>query len=627
MSGNGIFGIGSSALLAYQRALQVTGHNIANVGTEGYSRQRVELAALSPATAGAASPGSGVRPVAVNRVMDGFVESWLGMNASAAAYERTYAQFASHLDNILADPVTGLTPALNSFFAAMSDVASDPTSTAARQNLLAEAESLLDRFAQLDRRIGEQRALANGAATDTVEEINQLAGGIAALNRQIVEARGRGNLPADLLDRRDQLVRDLADRVSVNTMEESDGSLNVYVGRGQGLVVGTHASQLIARSAAGGDRLEVGIRNGSTFVPITDSLSGGRLGALLDLGPDLLDESANALGRVAIALTDQFNELHAAGMDLTGALGGVFFSRPEPRVSGNPSNTATGVPALTIADIGELGTSDYQLRFDGSAWNVRRVADGALVATAPEGGSVDFDGLTLNLASVTGAVAGDTFALQPTRVARDLAVAISDPRAVAAALPVRSSASADNAGQAHFVDLSVTGASDPALLTEVTIVFSGGEYLVNGDPVPLDPSGDTTISVNGWTAVLRGTPADGDTFTVRDNIGGVGDNRGALALAGLAGMRVLSGGTATLSDSYAELVVDVGVKTRRAQINADVQEKMLHDARAHRDSISGVNLDEEAANLLRYQQAYQAAAQVIAVAGSMFDTLIAAVRR
>jgi len=629
VSGGGLFGIGVSGLIAYQRALQVAGHNIANVGTDGYSRQRVDLEARPPTTGGVGATGSGVATTGIDRVADRFVEFRLVNSTSAEAFHRTYAEFASQIDNLLADAEAGLAPALDEFFAATQEVASDPTSTAARQQLIGAGEGLVARFAQIQQSIDDQQRIANGRIGGTVLEINQLAESVAELNERIVIAGGQATgAPNDLLDQRDRLVRQLAERISVTTLEQSDGSINVYAGRGQALVVGTQATPLSAEpSAYDPSRIEIGFRNGATFIPVTDTLSGGTLGALLDVRDGLLDPAGNALGRVALGVTDLFNATHARGMDLNGALGTDFFGRPDPQVIRHQGNTATGAPALTVTNVSGLTLSDYELRFDGTDWNLRRLNDGQQLASIAPGATFAFDGLSIDLAGITGGATGDRFLLRPTQVAGDLTVRIQDPRAIAAALPVRAAAAAANAGTGAVGGISVIDPTNAQLRAPVDVQFTGGNFVAGAVSVPLDPSGETTIDINGWRLVVRGTPADGDVFSVRDNSGGVGDNRNALELAGLADLRALGGGTASLGESYAELVADVGVKTRRAQINGEVQGHLLGEATAQRDAISGVNLDEEAADLIRFQQAYQASAQVIAVAGSMFESLFEALRR
>ena len=629
MSGSGLFGIGVSGLLAYQRALQVAGHNIANVGTDGYSRQRLELEARPPSTGGVAAIGNGVSTTGVDRVADRFVESRLVSSTSAEAFHRTYAEFAGQIDNLLADADAGLAPALDDFFAATQEVASDPTSTAARQQLIGAAEALVARFDQIQQSIDDQQRIANGRIGGTVLEINQLAQNVAELNERIIVASGQATgAPNDLLDQRDLLLRQIAERVSITTLEQSDGSINVYAGRGQALVVGTEATALSAEpSAYDPARIEIGFRNGATFIPVTDTLSGGTLGALLEVRDGLLDPAGNALGRVALGVTELFNEAHGRGMDLNGALGADFFARSDLKVMAHQNNAATGAPSLAVTDVSGLTPSDYELRFDGSNWNLTRLRDGQQLASLAPGATFAFDGLAIDLAGIAGGAAGDRFLLRPTQIAGDLSVRIQDPRAIAAALPVRAAAAPANTGTGAVGGLNVIDATNVQLRAQVDIQFTGGNFVAGAVSVPLDPSGETTIDINGWRLVVRGTPADGDTFSVRDNAGGVGDNRNALALAGLADLRMLGGGTASLGESYAELVADVGVKTRRAQINAEVQGDLLGDATAQRDAISGVNLDEEAADLIRFQQAYQASAQVIAVAGSMFESLFDALRR
>lgn len=628
MSGSGIFGIGTSGLLAYQRALQTTGHNIANVGTEGYSRQRVDINARLPQSSGFGSMGTGVTIGGIDRIADKFVEMRLIGHTADEAYQRIFAEFSSQVDNLVADPEAGMAPAIDNFFNALQEVASDPTSTAARQQLLSEGQALAGRFALVEARIDDLRQLSDGRISTTVDEINQLTDGIAELNEQIVVAKGNsGHPPNDLLDSRDRLVRELAERVSVTTLEQSDGSLNVYAGTGQSLVVGIDATQLYAeQSTLDPDQLEIGLRNGATFVPITNSITGGELGGLLDVRQSVLDPASLQLGRIAVGVTEQVNQVHANGMDLNGALGGDFFGRPAPQVIGGTGNTATGLPAVSLTDAGALEASDYELRFDGTNWALRRLSDGQQLASLPPGSSHAFDGLSVDLSGIAGPATGDRFLLQPVRVSSDLEVLVTDPADVAAALPVRAQAAATNAGDGTVESLAVTDPTDPNLRNPADVTFTGGNFVSGAVVVPLDPSGETTIDVNGWQLVVRGTPADGDVFSVADNTGGIGDNRNALDLASIADLRFMGNGTATLGESYGELVSDVGVKTRRAQVNAEVQSQLLGESRAQREAVSGVNLDEEAANLIKFQQAYEASAQVIAAAGTMFDSLLAAMR-
>lgn len=551
---SGVFGIGTSALLAYQRAIQVTGQNIANVGQEGYSRQRIDLATRNPQFNGAGWYGQGVDVSGVSRITDQFVQRQVLDNSAGAARQQVFYQYAQRADSLLADPEAGLAPVLQQFFAAVQDVANDPTSTAARQVLLSEGEALADRFAFLQRRMDEQRQVVEGQIGAAVEEINGLASSIASLNQQIVEGLGQsgGAPPNDLLDQRDSLVERLSELVSVQTLPQDDGSLNVMIGTGQNLVMGNRATSLSAQAfGADASRTEIAVVNPSSVVPVTDIISGGELGALLDVRREILDPVQNALGRTAVGLALSFNELHRQGVDLDGVAGGDFFRLPEGQVLTGLGNSATGAPTLAYTDAAALTTADYRASFDGVEWRLTRVGSTTPLATSAPGGTLAADGFELDLSGIVGAAAGDSFDIRPTRTAAaGLGVAITDPRAFAAALP------------------------------------------------PASP-GDSVV----------------------------GDNRNALALAGIGNARVLANGTTSISSSYSELVANVGVRTRQAQLSAEAQGRMLDASRAQREAVSGVNLDEEASNLLRYQQAYAAAAQVIATAGTLFDTLLGAVRR
>lgn len=551
---SGVFGIGTSALLAYQRALSVTGQNIANVGNDGYSRQRIDLAVRNPQFSGAGWYGQGVDVVGVSRIADQFVQRQVLDNTSGSARQQVYYQYAQRADNLLADAEAGLAPVLQQFFAAVQDVANDPTSTAARQVLLSQGEALADRFAFLQRRLDDQRQVVEGQIGAAVDEINGLAAGIAALNQKIAEGIGQsgGATPNDLLDQRDAMIEQLSGLVAVQTLAQGDGTVNVMIGNGQNLVMSSTATVLTAQPlGADPSRTEIAVVNPGSTVGITDLISGGELGALLDVRRELLDPAQSALGRTAVGLALSFNELHRQGVDLDGAAGGDFFRVPQGEVLVGRGNSATGAPALTFTDAAALTAGDYRASFDGVEWRLTRTGSSTPLATAAPGGTLAADGFELDLSGIAGATAGDSFDVRPTRTAAaGLGVAITDPRAFAAALP------------------------------------------------PATPG----------TSV-------------------VGDNRNALALADLSSERVLANGTTSISASYTELVANVGVRTRQAQLSAEAQGRMLEASRAQRESISGVNLDEEAANLLRYQQAYAAAAQVIATAGTMFDTLLMAVRR
>jgi flagellar hook-associated protein 1 len=619
---SGILGIGVSGLQAYQRGLSVTGHNIANAATEGYSRQRMELTARNPQFGVNGYFGTGVQVSGVNRVFDQFVENQLRSATSASQQSSVLYDYARRVDSLLANSDSGLAPALQSFFAAVQDVSNDPTSNAARQMMLSEGESLAERFRFIDERLEEQRGLINGQIGATVTEINSLAQALADVNQSIVSTVGRGGpVPNDLLDQRDTLVRELAERVNVSVNEQDDGALNIFIGNGQSLVLGSRASSLTT-GAFGEDprQVSVGFQSGSSTVDISRFMTGGRLGALLEVRGSVLDTAQDSLGLTAVGLARTFNEQHMLGQDLNGALGGGFFREPGVQVLGSGTGA---LPEVEVVDVGSLTPGEYRLRYEDSGWALRSLPDGKLVP--------DFADVGLSIGTA-GLDEGETFLIRPTRTAaRQVATEIRNPAELAAASPLTAAAAAYNGGNAVVRSVQAVDRDSlvvPAAGTPVIVEFDGSGYTVDGAPATTrESAGGTVIQGSGWELTIAGTPVSGDRFEVAGNAGGVGDNRNALALAGLQSERLLAGGTASLEGSYNTLISEVGTRTRQAQIASEAQGRLLEEARAQRESVSGVNLDEEAANLLRYQQAYQAAAQVIAVTNTLFDTLLGAVRR
>lgn len=627
-----LFGIGTSALQAFQRALSTTGHNIANVNTAGFSRQSVEFSTLPPEYAGLGFLGTGAKISSVQRNYDRFVVEQVRTSQSSVTQQQTLFELSAQIDNLLGDPATSLSTGLQSFFNSVQGVADDPTSTAARQVMLTEGETLSERFHHLYQGLEDSRERTNVQIRTTVAEVNSLATNIAELNEDITNALGQsgGQPPNDLLDQRDVLIEELAQRISVTTLAQDDGSLSVFVGSGQSLVLGNQTSTLTA-TPLGGDpgRLDIGVTVPGATIPITDLISGGELGGLFEFRNKVLDPSQSALGNVSIGLASVFNEQHRQGMDLGGVVGRDFFVLPQATAISGSGNAGPGPVTVGFDDVGQLTTDEYQLDFDGSVWNLRRISDGQTVAFESGSGTA-FDPYIVNGLSIVtdpSAVAGDRYFIQPSRYGADqIQLALSDGRQIAAAAAHYTEAASANAGDAQVSAAQVLDPTDSNLLSTVNIVFDDpSNYRVNGG-VSLPYTSGADIDVNGFRVQISGNSQAGDTFTVVSNSGGVGDNSNTLQLSGLQQSLSLRSGTASFDDAYSEIIADVGTRTAQAGINASVQQQLLEQAQATRESISGVNLDEEAANLLRFQQAYQAAAQMISVADDMFDTLINAVR-
>ncbi len=623
---------GVSGLLAFQRALDTTSHNIANVSTDGYSRQRTLIGTRPAQGYGNGWIGQGAQVQTTQRVYDSFVATQVRSTSSSLEHLDIYASNAEQLNNMFGDSANGLSATLQNFVNAFQSVANSPASVPARQVLLSEANTLQQRLKFFDSRLDEIGNDINTRMKSEVAEVNSLAQGIAQLNNQITAATAStgGQPPNDLLDQRDRLLDELAEKVSVNTVVQDGGTVNVFVGNGQPLVLGGDVNKLTTvQDPFDSTRLTIALQTPGSSVDISRNISGGVLGGLMDFRTEQLDPARNALGRIAVGLTDVVNSQHREGIDLSGALGGDFFAVGDAETLANSLNTGSGTVNTTRADVGALTGRDYVLEMTSGGWALRDSLTGASVPMTGTGAAGDpfvVDGLEIEVGGT--ADVGDTFMIRPTAGAiTNMSVLITDPSEVAAAAPIRTAGDTGNTGTGSISAGEVLDSTNAQLRSPVTIEFlSATTYSINGAGSFTYTDGGN-IDVNGWRVQISGTPAVGDTFTVSDNTSGTGDNRNALALADALKSPVLNNGTTSLGSAVGEFVGGIGVATRQAQVNRDAQSVVHEESVAQKEAVSGVNLDEEAANLLKYQQAYQAAAQLIRVADTMFQTLLAATER
>ena len=435
--------IGISGLQASQRNLATAGHNISNVNTDGFSRQSVELAARTPNVFGSGFIGSGVDVVTIKRVYDEFLSSQVTTRNSTFNQLDTLQQLASGLDGLLANEDAGLNPALQSFFNALQDVSNNPTSIPARQVAILEAETLVDRFSSLDKRIADLRSTVNDQLGAVTTEISNIASSVAELNKSITLETGKagGQPPNDLLDKRDVLINRLAELVSVSTLDGDDGSINVFIGNGQTLVLGNTATAVgTIRSDFDKSQFEVSVSNGSTSYSISSQISGGKLGGLLAFRDQVLNPVQDSMGRIAIGLAATFNTQHQLGDDISGNPGGLFFnniiaSSPVVLPSSN-NNPASGTVSVSITDTNLMQASEYRLNYDGATFSVKRLSDDTIVDSGLAIGyvprTVATDGITLTLAGSV--AAGDSFLIRPVpNGGNDIRVALSSAAEFAAA--------------------------------------------------------------------------------------------------------------------------------------------------------------------------------------------------
>ena len=854
--------IGISGLQAQQAALATTAHNIANANNSGYSRQVVEMGTNPPQLGGGTYFGTGVSILSVNRSYDPFLTNRVRFDTvSFNEFDQFHAS-ASSVDNLLADPSTGVTPALKEFFDALQMASTDSSSTPLRQVVLSEGDVLVNRFGVLYSQLDQLNELANQQLQTITSEITVLAEGIADLNIQISTSSGStaASTPNDLLDQRDEAIRRLAELVGVQVLEQNDGSINISIGNGQPLVVGAQF-RIVAtqpgQNDASIDDVVFSNRTGTTNSVITNQLTGGQVGGIIDFREQILSPAFRELGRVAIAVAISVNDQHEEGMDLEGDINQRFFNDmnsttlAERRVvaDGDNNNLSSSDISVTIRDVDELTASDYSLNFSGSntlTYSLVRLSDNEIVTTGTVTNiypvNIWADGLSVNIGSGPFS-SGDRFVLQPTRFgATDLSMEVESTENLAFAVPVVATADAENSGTGimtpgrildidndtfstaanamtppilirfssttrydvldntdpsnpvqlappmrnqlyipgfpndiftadsgetsvissdasvgvslgsannayaatvlsasyrdpetntvtNFTDVTTslndsaasiatqintgfTGISATAF-TEVTVsnLGVGTTFTVNGEAVTgldfneladnintnttlagqgvtaylngndlllrdaegddvtlvtaggnLDVGGTTfaagstvttggsvqivmgdgwrlttdgagifsnvpteTSMFRGYQVTLSGKPEVGDTFEIEYNTSGFSDNRNLLELVGLEALKLMENGTATYAESYGGLVESVGALTNEASIRRETQESLLKQSIADRDNASAVNLDEEAARLIEFEVAYNASAQVVSIARSLFDTLIGAI--
>ena len=632
-----LLSIGISALNAAQAGLLTTSHNISNVNTPNYSRQQVVQTTNTPQFTGGGFLGQGVHVETVRRIYsDSLQQQVQQANAGSSQLNSYYTQI-QQIDNLLADPSSGLSPALNDFFNGVQAVASNPNNTPSRQAMLSSAQTLSSRFADINNRFAQLRGDVNQQARISVDQINSTAQGIASLNQSIALANSnasQGQVPNDMLDQRDALITALNKEIGATVVKQSDGSINVFIGNGQTLVMGNQANRLAAvPDTQDPSNLQLALLTGTATMRLSsDGLQGGNLAGLIAFRDQSLNAAENALGRVAIALSSTFNDQHQLGLDQNGQPGTAFFAAGSPQVvaaAGNSAVSPVGAIGVSISSLNQLTTSDYRLQRVGTNYNVTRLSDNTVTTFAGLPPSINIDGLTLSITSAL--TSGDSFLVQPTRTgARDFSVAITDTAKIAAAdaTSVQVSSATGNTGSAIASALSIVSPPNADLQKPVTITFNtvpAGTYNVSGTGTGIPATNQvytsgSVITYNGWSMTLSGTPAPLDTFTVAGDTG-VADNRNALLLAGLQTQTTV-GGT-TLQGAYAQMVSQMGGQAHQLQVTSAAQDNLLSQVQQARDSVSAVNLDEEAANLLRYQQSYLAASKTIGAASTMFDSIMA----
>ncbi|MCL7944875.1 flagellar hook-associated protein FlgK [Marinobacter sp. ATCH36] len=681
----GLINIGLTGILGHQAALNTTGNNITNANTPGYSRQEVQFETQAAQRTGAGSVGTGVNVTNIRRMANEFLTQQVREDTTLFGEQETLNSELSRLDNLLGGESTGLSNALNNFFASLQNAAEDPASLPQRQLVLSEAQQVVNRFEALNQEFIQQRESVKTQMQQGAKDANTLLKSIAELNNAISESPGlaQGREPNELLDKRDEKLRELSELVNIRVTQAEGSQVNVSLRNGQSLVVGDRAAQLGTRdNSADPTTLEFTLTTGGRTLNVDDQINGGKLGGLRRFESEGLRPAFDELGRVAIALSDTVNHQHEIGMDLEGDLGGLFFSdinskaAQQGRVIANANNGAprNAQLAVEIVDSSELPAGSWSLEFGGDGRNFELVdrATGEVVNQGrlpdPVQSEISMPGFNIRVEDGT-FNAGDKFLIQPTRqAAANIDLKVDREEDLAFASPVRAEGADGNIGDATINQGKMLNVRDPftnSLLSNfrqdgqldppLNIEFSedSGQlfYTITdaktGDPFPpvdpptdpppeylFDPSASKKLfsedpreeNYFGFQFEISGNPRPGDSFNINYNTNGVSDNRNAEFLAALGTKNTLNSGSQSFAEGYAGLVEDIGVKTRQSQLDKDAGQTLLEQSSNQRESVSGVNLDEEAGRLIQYQAAYNASAQVMSVAQDLFNTLLQSFR-
>lgn len=688
-----LLNIGLSGLAASKTQLSVTGHNITNVNTAGYSRQSAIQSTRTPQYTGAGYIGSGSQVVDVRRLASGFLTDQLRSATSQNAEVSAFKDQIEQLDALLSDSTTGISPALQSFFASLQTAAQNPSGNEGREALLAQAQGLSKTFNTLYDQLDKQNTLINQQLGSLATQVNNLAKSVASYNDAIAKGRASGSEPNDLIDARDEVVRKISEMVGVQAVSQDDGSMSLFIGTGQPLVVGTSVSTLRAVPGTNDpSRYQLELVKGDAVQNVTSQITGGEIGGLIAYRDTALDGTYNKLGQLALTFADTINKQLGQGLDLSGNAGSKLFgdineaSIAALRVLGRSGNSnAVSSAALNITDTSKLNASDYRLDFVGPGANdfiARRLSDNATIDVSvtssgmPATYTLSFadtstppigQGFEVTLDALPSA--GDSFTLQPTRRgSADIISSLTHADQLAFAGTARADATLNNRGSGSIGQPSLTGGPSPVDVTVLKNAFgttglglqatvdssttpatytltsplpAGWSYVdANGNPLGGSPtlnSGESNTVRLAYTGggqtytyemTMSGAPQTGDSYTVAFNDKGISDNRNALALSALQSAGTIGGGNTLVSysNAYGGLVERVGSLTAQVRTNGEAATSVLKQAQDNRDSLSGVNLDEEAANLIQFQQYYSASAQVIQVARTLFDTLIGAFR-
>ena len=638
-----LMAIGKTAMFANYAALQTTGNNIANANTAGYSRQQVVLADAPSQFTGSGFFGKGVNVTTVSRAYNQFLTGQAINTGSVSAADSARLDKLTQLENVFPIGEAGLGYAAGALMNAFVDVASKPSDASARQVVLSQAHELSARFQAGANQLTDLQTGVTQDVKASVASLNTMARSVAALNQQIAALRGSGQAPNQLLDQRDQLIKQIASTINVTTIAADDGSIGVFIGGGQSLVLGANANTVKAvPDSFDPARVMLTMSEGATnrLIP-PDSLAGGSLAGLLKFQNEDLNAARNLLGQMAAAVSGAVNRQQSLGLDLgqPAGAGAPIFSVGAPRVIAASGNAGTATLTATTSDASKLQASDYALGFDGANYTLIRSFDQSTVTGSPFtpaqlATGVTVDGVTLQLSGGT-AASGDRFLVQAVATAaQSMQTVLGSTQGIAAASPFTGSLGVNNTGTATLNSLvAVTPGYNGALSASIAFTSNTGNYTWTMSDATTGTgtwTAGTSISLNGFELNLAGVPKSGDTIAVTPTASPASNNGNALAFTGLGTSAFVSAtgasaGTSAsmgITDAYASALASVGVRVQGGKTAASMSSVAASQAETARANEVGVNLDEEAARLIQFQQSYQAAAKILQVAQTVFEAML-----
>ena len=676
-----LINIGMSGLNASQGALATVGNNIANANTSGYSRQQIVQGSGASQQVGGVFIGTGTTLADVRRVYNSYLDAQLQTTTSLNGDAQAYLDQIGSVDKLLSDKSTGVSAVLNSFFSSLQTAAGAPGDASARQLLLTNAQALSNRFNSISTQLNQQNEGINSQLDTLTSMVNQHTATIASLNKQIAQATTAGNTPNNLLDARNEAVRTLNELVGV-TVQEHDNVYDVTLGTGQALVQGNTSNTLSAvPGKVDKSQFSIQINYAQSSSDVTSVISGGKIGGLLRYRDDVLAPAMNDLGRTAIVVADAINKQLGQGLDANGEFGSSMFNSinsaqaiSQRSLAATGNSPGSGNLNVSITDSGALTAYDYQVTFTSDKDYTVRRSDGTSMGAfnLDQKPAAVIDGFTMDLNG--GALSkGDQFKVSPTRNgASNIGVQMSDASKLAFAGPLVAGKGGSNSGTGALSTPSLSSALDIYAGADlglaqsqiegampVRIAFDEaangaqgyrvlnekGEEIGKGTLVPgqdnkvtinlpvLDAAGlpvtnaDGTPKTIGFDTTISGSPAKGDSFDIKFNKDGKADNTNANLLLGLqtkatVGVGKDGTGGVSMGSSYSQLVAKVGGQASQAAVDGTANTAALAYATQTRSSVSQVNLDEEASNLVKFQQYYTASSQIIKAAQETFSTLI-----